>query len=157
IAGAPSNEAYSGAWHPKRDQSRRSANRIIMRSDVQKLMFLSRLSPVFFLFFVLRLLGPVELPAQGFPMINPEKAWAFVIGIANYEHAEPLKYAALDASAMADFLRSPRGGGFLPDHVDELLEGEATRDAILTKLGGPNGLIKKVKESDRVYVFIAGH
>ena len=48
---------------------------------------------------------------------DPKKLWALVIGISNYAHAEPLRYAATDALAFSEFLKSPRGGGILADHV----------------------------------------
>lgn len=89
--------------------------------------------------------------------VDPQKAWALVIGISNYEHAEPLRYGASDAEGIAQFLQSPRGGGFLQDHIEVLLEGDATREAVLTRISGPRGLSKKVKEGDSVFIFIAGH
>jgi tetratricopeptide (TPR) repeat protein len=89
--------------------------------------------------------------------VDPQKAWALVIGISNYEHAEPLRYGASDAAGIAQFLQSPRGGGFLQDHIEVLLEGDATREAVLTRISGPRGLSKKVKEGDSVFIFIAGH
>jgi tetratricopeptide (TPR) repeat protein len=97
------------------------------------------------------------LTRQSVTPVDPQKAWALVIGISNYEHAEPLRYGASDAAAVAQFLQSPRGGGFLPDHIDVLLEGDATYDAVMLKIGGPLGLTKKVKPGDSVFIFIAGH
>src|SRR5687767_4232778 len=88
--------------------------------------------------------------------IDPAKTWAVVIGVSNYtsEDVEPLRYAASDAQAMADFLMSPRGGGLRPDRVTILLEGEATRFAVTSTLG-PLG--EKAEAGDSVYIFIAGH
>jgi tetratricopeptide (TPR) repeat protein len=101
------------------------------------------------------------LARQSAPAMDPQKAWALVIGISNYEHAEPLRYGASDAASIAQFLQSPRGGGFLPDHIDILLEGDATREAVLLKISGNRngvpGLSRKVKEGDTVFIFIAGH
>ena len=94
--------------------------------------------------------------SQSLPSMDPNKTWAVVIGVSNYasEDVTPLRFAASDAQAMADFLRSPRGGGLRPEKVILLLEGEATRTAVATELGT---LGEKVQEGESVYVFIAGH
>jgi tetratricopeptide (TPR) repeat protein len=94
-------------------------------------------------------------PPQAPLSIDPEKTWAVVIGVSNYtDDVEPLRYAASDAQAMADFLMSPRGGGLRPDRVETLLEGDATMAAVKTTLGF---LGEKTEMGDSVYVFIAGH
>jgi len=94
--------------------------------------------------------------SQSLPSLDPNKTWAVVIGVSNYasEDVTPLRFAASDAQAMADFLMSPRGGGLRPEKVTVLLEGEATRTAVTTMLGN---LGDKVQEGESVYIFIAGH
>src|SRR5207237_4338175 len=85
---------------------------------------------------------------------DPNKLCALVIGISNYAHAEPLHYAATDALAYSDFIKSPRGGGVPGDHVYTLLEDEASRTGVLVKL---EELQDKVQPGDTVYIYIAGH
>src|SRR5712691_2279611 len=85
---------------------------------------------------------------------DPSKLWALIIGISNYAHAEPLHYAATDALAFSDFVKSPRGGGVPADHVYTLLEDQASRTGVLVKL---EELQDKVQPGDTVYIYIAGH
>ena len=47
--------------------------------------------------------------------------------------------------------------GFAADHITTLLDGEATREAILAALGDSLADGKKVARDDRVLVFFAGH
>jgi uncharacterized caspase-like protein len=67
---------------------------------------------------------------------------------------QPLRYAASDAAAFGDFLKSPRGGGIAPDRIEILLDGEATRLAVQTKLAY---LAERANEGDTVFLFVAGH
>ncbi len=60
----------------------------------------------------------------------PNKLWGLVIGVSNYAHAEPLRYAATDALAFSEFVKSPRGGGVPADHVYTLLEDQASRTGV---------------------------
>ncbi len=85
---------------------------------------------------------------------DPSRLWAIVIGVSNYTHAEPLLYAASDAEAFGEFLKSPRGGGIPDDHVFVLLEDQATRFGVLVALEELQG---KVQTGDTVYVYLAGH
>ena len=93
----------------------------------------------------------VQEPSGG---ADPNRLWAIVIGVSNYTHAEPLLYAASDAAAFGEFLKSPRGGGIPEDHIFVLLEDEATRFGVLVALEELQG---KVQRGDTVYVYIAGH
>jgi tetratricopeptide (TPR) repeat protein len=103
----------------------------------------------------LMLVATVALGARQTPDTNdPQKLWALVIGVSNYAHAEPLRYAASDALAFSEFLKSPRGGAILPDHVYTLLEDQASRTGILVTL---EELQEKVQPGDTVYVYLAGH
>src|SRR5262245_18828898 len=85
---------------------------------------------------------------------DPQKTWALVIGVSNYAHAEPLRFAATDSLSFQNFLESPRGGSIPRDHIVSLIEDEATRTGIMVAL---ESLQDKVKEGDTVYVYIAGH
>ena len=101
------------------------------------------------------LLATAALAARQTPETgDPSKLWALVIGVSNYAHAEPLRYAATDALAFSEFLKSPRGGGIPAEHVYTLLEDAASRTGILVIL---EELQEKVQPGDTVYVYLAGH
>ena len=85
---------------------------------------------------------------------DSNRLWAIVIGVSNYAHAEPLRFAASDADAFSEFLQSPRGGGIPEDHIFTLLEDQATRFGVLVALEELQG---KVQTGDTVYVYLAGH
>jgi len=80
--------------------------------------------------------------------------WALVIGVSNYVHARPLKFAARDAQEFSEFLKSPRGGGIPENHVFVLLEDQVTELAVRREL---HKMAKRVQPGDSVYVYIAGH
>jgi peptidoglycan/xylan/chitin deacetylase (PgdA/CDA1 family)/uncharacterized caspase-like protein len=80
---------------------------------------------------------------------------AVIIGINDYASWPKLAYAVNDAKAMRELLI--RRYGFAQDHIKTLLDGEATRDAIMAVLGDDLADSKKVTREDRVFVFFAGH
>jgi uncharacterized caspase-like protein len=94
--------------------------------------------------------------------IAPERAsagkFAVVIGIAQYQNSgsgfSNLQFADRDAKDFRDFLLSPEGGSFQPDHLRVLLNTEATsqnvRSAFYTFLTQP-------QPTDEVVIYIAGH
>ena len=86
--------------------------------------------------------------------IDPERSWALVIGVSGYSRAEPLAYAASDAQAFSDFLKSPRGGALPPDRVFTLLEERASRTGIEYEL---EQMWDRVQDGDRMIAYIAGH
>jgi hypothetical protein len=83
--------------------------------------------------------------------------WAVVVGISKYKNTgnnqiTNLRYAAKDAQSMADFLKSPQGGGF--DNVYVMIDEDVTyknmRYALFDYLG-------RALEEDMVLFFFAGH
>ena len=68
---------------------------------------------------------------------------------------QKLQYAAHDAQGVKDLLIQKYN--FKPDHVFTLLNGEATREKILSLLGDKFGDPSMVQKEDRVLVFFAGH
>jgi uncharacterized caspase-like protein len=82
-------------------------------------------------------------------------SWAVIIGINAYKSWPKLSYAVNDARAVRDILM--RKYGFAADHITTLLDGEATREAILAALGDTLADANKVARDDRVLVFFAGH
>jgi len=82
-------------------------------------------------------------------------SWAAVIGIDDYVNWQKLSYASRDAQAVKDLLIQKYN--FKPDHIFMLLNGEATRQNILSLLGDKFANPSMVQHEDRVLVFYAGH
>jgi tetratricopeptide (TPR) repeat protein len=94
--------------------------------------------------------------AAAVPAAQPyHDSWAAIIGIDDYVNWQKLQYAAHDAQGVKDLLIQKYS--FKPDHVFTLLNGEATRQNILSLLGDKLGDPKMVQREDRVLVFYAGH
>ncbi len=84
-----------------------------------------------------------------------EDKWALVIGISHFmDQRLNLMYPAKDARDFAQFLIKEEH--FAPDHVKVLVDGQATRQGILTQLG-TSWLPKNVKPGDLVLLFVASH
>jgi len=83
------------------------------------------------------------------------ESWAAIIGIDDYLNWQKLQYAARDAQGVKDLLVQKYN--FKPDHVFTLLNGDATRQNILSLLGDKLGDPTLVQREDRVFVFYAGH
>jgi peptidoglycan/xylan/chitin deacetylase (PgdA/CDA1 family)/tetratricopeptide (TPR) repeat protein len=82
-------------------------------------------------------------------------SWAAIIGIDDYANWQKLQYAAHDALGVKELLIQKYN--FKPDHVFTLLNGQATRQNILSLLGDKLADPKLVQREDRVFVFYAGH
>ncbi|MGD0348149.1 MAG: polysaccharide deacetylase family protein [Terracidiphilus sp.] len=89
------------------------------------------------------------------PAVQPyRESWAAIIGIDDYVNWQKLQYAVHDALGVKDMLIQKYN--FKPDHVFTLLDGQATRQNILSLLGDKLGGTQ-VQHEDRVFVFFAGH
>jgi len=89
--------------------------------------------------------------------------WAVVIGISDYKYdtrwdrrkgIPDLQFADRDAKAFAEFLMSPQGAAFQPDHVLLLTNKKATVNEVRNAIGG---FLAKSLENDLVIIFYAGH
>jgi peptidoglycan/xylan/chitin deacetylase (PgdA/CDA1 family)/TolA-binding protein len=90
------------------------------------------------------------------PAAQPyRESWAAIIGIDDYVNWQKLQYASHDAQGVKDLLI--QNYNFKPDHVFMLLDGQATRQNILSLLGDKFGDPTMVQHEDRVFVFFAGH
>lgn len=93
-----------------------------------------------------------EAPAAVQPY---HESWAAIIGIDEYANWQKLQYATHDAQAVKDLLIQKYS--FKADHIFTLLNGEATRQNILSLLGDKLADGSRVQREDRVVVFYAGH
>lgn len=83
-----------------------------------------------------------------------QKSWALVVGINKYDSCSPLDYACNDARAVAAALTDKFG--FPKANVEVLLDGQATRAAILKALLWHTDPSTS-HHDDRGLVFFAGH
>lgn len=86
-------------------------------------------------------------------MKNLENTYALVIGIANYHHINPLPATVRkDALDIHDLLANPEMGSY--DHMKILLDGDATRQAILDELAG---LAKRCDADSTLFLYVSSH
>jgi Caspase domain/TIR domain len=84
-----------------------------------------------------------------------DDAYALIVGIADYLHVTKLPPAVRnDARGVRDLLLDPRYCGYPPGHVTMLLDGEASRDAIVDAL---SGLAAQAHPTSGVLVYISSH
>ncbi len=85
-----------------------------------------------------------------------QQRWAVVIGISEYSNPliKNLSYADRDARDFADFLKSPAGGGYEPDHMKILLNKDATRQNVEQAL---YNFLRQTIDKDLVIIYFAGH
>ncbi|MGU3316982.1 caspase family protein [Sphingomonas sp. M6A6_1c] len=82
-------------------------------------------------------------------------AHALVVGISDYQFANPLSAAVLnDAEDLVALLRDPRRCAYDPDRVHVLLDGAATRTAILAAL---DEIAAVARARDTVCIYFSGH
>jgi len=86
-----------------------------------------------------------------------ENAHAVVIGINEYEDPRipNLTFARADAEEVYKILIDPKLGGFSPDNVSLLLDGDATERRIRTAIG--RDVRRQAGKADLVYIYYAGH
>jgi peptidoglycan/xylan/chitin deacetylase (PgdA/CDA1 family)/TolA-binding protein len=95
-------------------------------------------------------------PAPAAVPVSPyHDSWAAIIGIDDYANWQKLRYATHDAQGMKDLLLQKYN--FKPDHIFTLLDGQATRQNILSLLGDKLASPDLVQHDDRVLIFFAGH
>ena len=96
--------------------------------------------------------------ARDEPTREVRKRWAVVIGISRYAHGgkafPQLKYAARDARAFCEFLRSDRSGGFPPERILCLTDEQATVAQVRHALFE---FLARADKDDLVMIFFSGH
>lgn len=94
---------------------------------------------------------------------RPFDRWALVIGVSRFRHGDKeiagrqisnLRSPENDARAIRDFLLTPEGGGFPPNHIRIARNEEATRAAVIA---GLEWLRSVAKPDDYVVIFLASH
>ncbi len=82
--------------------------------------------------------------------------WAVIVGVGNYRNSEisDVRFAARDAQAVYDFLRSSSAGPFQEDHVLFLKDEQATTRALREALFV---FLQKASADDLVLIYFAGH
>lgn len=98
--------------------------------------------------------APTPAPAPTETNLYGE-SWAVVIGINDYQKWPKLSYAVNDAQGVRELLVNKFR--FKPENIQVLLNGEASRERILSALGDVLSDSAKVKRDDRVFIFFAGH
>lgn len=95
-----------------------------------------------------------DTPAEHPTMIGAR--WALVIGISKYQDTRipSLRYAAVDAKLLHDWLISPEGGQYAPSRVKLLIDKQATGNRMKKALYEWLG---QAIEEDIVTIFFAGH
>ena len=92
---------------------------------------------------------------QRSPSGQPQQ-WAVVIGISEYSNPliKNLSYADRDARDFAEFLKTPAGGGFEPEHMKILLNKDATLQNVKQAL---YNFLRQTIDKDLVIIYFAGH
>ena len=80
--------------------------------------------------------------------------YAMIVGVANYNHLNSLKYPDDDAYQLYAFLKSPEGGALKDERIHLLIDDAATRQNIIANL---NVILSKADENDVVIFYLSGH
>jgi hypothetical protein len=84
-----------------------------------------------------------------------DNAYAVVVGVADYRHVPRLPASVrTDATDIRDLLTDPERGGYHPDRVALLLDGDATRDGILGALAEVGS---RADADSAVFVYVSAH
>lgn len=89
--------------------------------------------------------------------VEPEQAYALVIGISKYRdtNISNLKFTHADAEAFYDLLVDPEKAGFLKENVRLLRDQEANLNKMKSSIS--KWLFERVKPGSTVLFFFAGH
>jgi uncharacterized caspase-like protein len=86
------------------------------------------------------------------------RKFAVIVGVSDYKYNDAgltsLNYADDDARSIADFLKTPEGGGFFPADIQLLVDRDASLTALRSALAET---AKRAGRNDMIFIFIAGH
>lgn len=129
------------------------------RNSVE-LIYRDRWNAVHYSSFILQLPGnkphaPQRGPSGGGPPYSGPNRYVLVVGVARYKFAgrgiENLPYADADAAAFHDFMLLPHGGNVAQDHMQYLLNEDATFDHVRAALAA---IAAKARPEDVVLVYL---
>jgi hypothetical protein len=102
-----------------------------------------------------RIMGPPgKEDVTSAPAVKPV-LWGLAIGVSRYDGTTlDLKYAADDATSLAESLKRQEGKLFSEVHFETLVNEAVTRDSIIQSISRHLG---KAAPDDVVFIFIAGH
>jgi hypothetical protein len=84
-----------------------------------------------------------------------DNAHALVVGIANYQKINRLPETVLkDAQDIYNLLTSPQHCGYLPDNVQLLLDGQATRASLCRALAD---LAQRSNQDSTTFIYVSSH
>ncbi|MBS1794518.1 MAG: caspase family protein [Acidobacteria bacterium] len=101
----------------------------------------------------------VEKPdVSGAAEVFRGRKFAVVVGVSEYQYTDAglknLSFADDDAQAVADFLKTPAGGGFSAADIRLLVNRDATLLGVRSALAET---AKRARTEDLIFIFIAGH
>lgn len=86
--------------------------------------------------------------------LNKMKIWAVVVGVADYQHFQKLKYTTRDAQRVYAFFRSVEGGAIPEEQITLLQDADATAFNIVNTAAD---LFEQADSNDLVVFYFAGH
>lgn len=98
----------------------------------------------------------INEPQVALADIRGSEKYAVIVGVARYKDplVPVLRYADRDAEAIRDFLLSPEGGQFNPEHMVYLVNEDATLKNFRTAL---YTFLTQARNQDIVVIYFAGH
>ena len=98
--------------------------------------------------------GPIVMESDGSPFRGKRRV--LIVGVAKYADGnyDELPNAARDAEALAEYFRSPEGGGLTSDRVILLQDEQATRAEVLGRL---REMLLRAQDDEMVIFYFAGH
>jgi hypothetical protein len=88
-------------------------------------------------------------------LINPNiKIWVVIVGVAAYEHVQPLTYTKDDAYRMYAFYKSPEGGSLPDRQIALLIDEDATRKNVVKAI---QDIYSQAEKDDIIIFYFSGH
>jgi hypothetical protein len=99
--------------------------------------------------------SPPQTSHQAPQSVNPNiKSWVVIVGVAAYDHINPLTYTKDDAYRMYAFYKSPEGGSLPDRQIALLIDEDATRKNILKAI---QTIYNQAGKEDVIIFYFSGH
>jgi hypothetical protein len=82
------------------------------------------------------------------------KVWALIVGVADYNHINALKYTDDDAYRVANFLQRQEGGAIPDEQLTILIDESATKNKIINQA---KSLFSQADGDDVILFYFSGH